>query len=73
MHSQQLPIDTQVRGLLTLLLDGNRIERLPAGLGQLSKLTVLNLSGNGLTQLPDELCEVRYSIRHLHDYKWWTK
>ena len=41
---------------------GNRIKRLPEAIGKLSKLEVLNLTSNQLTQLPSSIGRLRRCV-----------
>ncbi len=45
----------QLKQLKTLELQGNQLERLPAGLMQAEALRILRLGDNQLRQLPEEI------------------
>ncbi len=62
-----------VAGTLNLLqelnLGGNKIQRLPASLGQLSLLQILILERNQLESLPDSICDLSGTMQFLSHQK----
>ena len=54
---------TAVAGALQkLTINGNRLSSIAPELGQLSNLKDLQLQGNELTQLPEEICDLKVSL-----------
>jgi Leucine-rich repeat (LRR) protein len=51
--------------VLELVLDGNLLETLPAALGKMSLLHTLRAANNRLSALPDDLINLRGSLREL--------
>ena len=54
---------TAVAGALQkLTMNGNQVSSIAPELGQLSNLKDLQLQGNNLTELPDQICDLKVSL-----------